>query len=62
MELFDFDMRCGNSDSELHRIARKCKLEHSFEHYADLERNWLGSVSDRQLQYDGKYLRVPLQV
>jgi len=62
LEFFDINMRCGNADSELHRFARKCAVEHRFKHNPDLERFIMDTVNDRQLQHNGKYDPVPLQM
>jgi hypothetical protein len=55
-------MRCGNADSELHRFARKCTVEHGFKYNADLERIILDTDYDRQLQHNGKYHSMPFQM
>ena len=55
-------MRCGNSDSELYRTSGKCTVEHGFEHNSDLERFFVGSDNGRQLQRNGKHIRMQIQV
>jgi hypothetical protein len=55
-------MRCGNADSDMHRFARKCAVEHRFKHNPDLERFNMDTDDDRQLQHYCKYHSMLLQV
>jgi hypothetical protein len=62
LEQFNFDLRCGYSDSKLHRASRKRAVEHCFKHNSDLERFNMDTDDDRQLQHNGKYDPVPFQM
>ena len=53
---------CGDPDCKLHRTSCKRKLEHGFKHNADMERHWLDSFDDRNLQHGIKHDRVPLRL
>ena len=55
-------MRGSHPDGELHRLACKCAVEHSFEHNPDMERIKLDTVDHRNLQHIGKHYAVPFQM
>jgi len=55
-------MRCGYSDSDMHRVTCKCAVEHGIEHNPDLERFIMDTVNYRQLQHIGKYDPVSFQM
>jgi hypothetical protein len=62
LEFFNSDMRCGYSDSDMHRVTCKCAVEHGIEHNPDLERFIMDTVNYRQLQHIGKYDPVSFQM
>ena len=53
---------CRHYDCELYRASGQCAVEHRFKHNPDLERLILDTGSDRQLQHNGKYDPVLLQM
>lgn len=46
----------------MHRFAIECTVEHSFKHNADMERFFVDSDNNGNLQHDSKHIAVQIQV
>lgn len=62
LQLEEFTVCCGNTDSNLYRTSCKCKLEYSFEHNTDMERLKLATDDNRSLQHNFKHKRMPFRM